>query len=129
MASNIRYSDIDLNFTAHPVTGDIVTLTNEAAVKRSVKNLVMTAFYEKPFHPEIGSNMGRLLFEPMTNATALEMRASIMNVIANYEPRVIVTGINVTINPDSYEYQVTINFQIVGYTDTTTLTIFVEKVR
>lgn len=127
--SNVRYSDLDLDFKANPVTGDIVILTNEAAVKRSVRNLVLTAFYERPFHPEIGSNMSRLLFEPMTNATALEIRASVLSVIANYEPRVTVLGIDVRMKPDSNEYYISINFQVMGYVDPTTINLFVERVR
>lgn len=127
--STIRYSDIDLDFKPNPVTGDVIVLTNEAAVKRSVRNLVLTSFYERPFHPEIGSNMSRLLFEPMTNATALEIRASVLNVIANYEPRVTVLGIDVRMQPDSNEYYISINFQVMGYVDPTTINLFVERVR
>lgn len=127
--SNIRYSDIDLDFKAHPVTGDVVVLTNETAVKRAVRNLVLTSFYERPFHPEIGSNMARLLFEPMTNATALEIRASVLAVIANYEPRVTVSGIDVRMQPDSNEYYISITFTILGYVDPTTINLFVERVR
>lgn len=127
--STIRYSDIDLSFNPHPVTGDIVVLNNEYAVKRAVRNLVLTSFYERPFHPEIGSNVARLLFEPMSNATALEIRASVLNVIVNYEPRVTVLGIDVEMDPDSNKYYISINFQILGYVDPTTITLFVERVR
>lgn len=125
----VRYSDLDLDFKPHPVTGDIMMVTNETAVKRAVKNLVMTSFYERPFHPEIGSSLSRLLFEPMSNATSYEMRAAIIDVIDNYEPRAKVLAVNVTMLPDQNEYQLSINFQVLGYTEPTLLTLFVERVR
>lgn len=124
-----RYSDIDLGFSANPVTGDVIMVTNETAIKRAVRNLVMTSFYERPFHPEIGSNVSRLLFEPMSNATAFEIRASLIDTITNYEPRVKVQGITVTMQPDTNQYEISITFEIIGYVNPTTITLFVEKVR
>ena len=68
---NRIYSDLDLDFTRNPVTSDIVKLNDVDSVKRSVKNLIQTNHYERPFHPEIGSDIRGLLFENMTPLTAL----------------------------------------------------------
>ena len=64
------FKDINLSLAKHPITGDIATLTNIEAVKRSVRNLINTNFYERPFHPEIGSNVRSILFEPVSPVTA-----------------------------------------------------------
>ena len=80
------YKDLNLNFGIHPVTKQINTLT-DAAVKRSVRNLVQYGFYEKPFHPEIGSGVRDMLFENMTPITAQTLSKQIEDVITNFEPR------------------------------------------
>jgi hypothetical protein len=70
MARNTRtFTDLDLNFLAHPVTKDVTAKTDEQAVKASIRNLILTSNYEKPFHPEIGSPIKSLLFEPATPLT------------------------------------------------------------
>lgn len=129
MPNPARYSDIDLDFSANPVTGDLVLVTDEIAVKRAVRNLVMTSFYERPMHPEIGSGLSRLLFEPMSNATTYEIRAAIIDVIANYEPRAVVNSVNVIMRVDDNAYEISINITVVGYTEPTSVTLFVERIR
>jgi hypothetical protein len=81
------YKDINLNFTRHPITGDISKLSNVEAVKRSVRNLVNTNFYERPFHPEIGSDVRAILFEPVTSLVADVLKRYVEDVINNFEPR------------------------------------------
>ena len=82
------YSDLDLNFTIHPVKKDINRYTNEAAVVNSIKNLILTNHYERPFQPDIGSNVRRILFENMDTITATTLQNEIAQTIRNYEPRV-----------------------------------------
>jgi len=82
------YKDINLSFIQHPKTGDISTVSDEEAIKRSVRHLVMTRFEERQFEPEIGSTIINLLFEPKTPFTMLFISDSIKRVINNFEPRV-----------------------------------------
>ena len=89
------YKDLNLNFGRHPVTKQIQTLTDAAAVKRSVRNLVQIGEYEKPFHPEIASNVRDMLFENMTPFTANALQRHITDVITNFEPRALLTSVEV----------------------------------
>ena len=106
------YKDLNLNFTKHPVKRDVTPLTGASAVKRSVRNLVQYGFYEKPFHPEIGSGVRDLLFENMTPITAQVLSQKIQDVITNFEPRAILAGVNVTPRFDSNQYEVTVEFYL-----------------
>jgi phage baseplate assembly protein W len=89
-----EFSDLDLNFTIHPVRKDINRTTGDMAVINSIKNLVLTNHYERPFQPEVGSNVRRLLFENLYNITASSIEKEIEQVIKNFEPRARVTKIN-----------------------------------
>jgi len=89
MAHNTRiFSDLDLNFVANPITGDIYKKYNENAIKAAIKHLVLTNHYEKPFHPEIGSNARGLLFELPDPQVSMMLSRTISTVIAAHEPRV-----------------------------------------
>jgi phage baseplate assembly protein W len=88
------YSDLDLNFTIHPVKKDINRVTGDMAVISSIKNLILTNHYERPFQPNIGSNIRRLLFENMDNITASSIENEIRQTVLNYEPRANITRIN-----------------------------------
>ena len=106
------YKDINLNFGIHPVTKQINTLTDAAAVKRSVRNLVQYGFYEKPFHPEIGSGVRDLLFENMTPFVANNLSKQIEEIITNYEPRALLANIEVIPRFDNNQYEVIVEFYI-----------------
>jgi len=106
------YKDLNLNFTKHPVKQTLTPLTDVAAVKRSVRNLVMYNHYEKPFHPEIGSGVRDLLFENMTPFVSNTLRKSIEDTITNFEPRVTLAGVIVNPNFDNNQYEVTVEFYI-----------------
>ena len=110
--SNRVYKDLNLNFGRHPVTKQVQTLTDAAAVKRSVRNLVQIGQYEKPFHPEIGSGVRDMLFENMTPFTAQTLSTKIKEVIENHEPRALLANINVVPRFDNNEYEVTVEFYI-----------------
>ena len=104
------FSDLNLNFVAHPLTGDITKLTNIEAVKRSVRNLINTNFYERPFHPEIGSNVRAVLFEPVSPIIEDILSRHIQDVIETFEPRVELININSKARLDENAYTVTIEF-------------------
>ena len=106
------YKDLNLNFGRHPVTKQIQTLTDAAAVKRSVRNLVQYGYYEKPFHPEIGSGIRDILFENMTPFTANTMARKIEDVITNFEPRALLAGVEVIPRFDTNQYEVIVEFYI-----------------
>ena len=90
-----QYRDLNLNFSRHPVTKGLTVLTDAAAVKRSVRNLVQYGHYEKPFHPEIGSGVRDLLFENMTPFVANTLARKIEDTINNFEPRALLAGVEV----------------------------------
>ena len=106
------YKDLNLNFTKHPVKQTLTPLTDVAAVKRSVRNLVMYNHYDKPFHPEIGSGVRDLLFENMTPFVSNTLRKLIEDTITNFEPRVRLADVAVNPNFDNNQYEVTVEFYI-----------------
>jgi phage baseplate assembly protein W len=124
------YSDIDLFFGPKVGSKDISKLTNFVAVKRSVRNLVLTNFYEKPFHPEIGSGVRDILFEPMTPITAYVLTMKIEEVIENFEPRARLVGVRAMPNLDNNAYDVTIEFYVVNApTELVNMEILLERLR
>jgi len=127
--STRNYVDLDLNFTIHPIRKDINVLTNEMAVITSMKNLVLTNHYERPFNPDVGSNIRRLLFEPIDSITSGNLQREIKETIVNFEPRVSINTINVIPTPDELSYKVSINFYIINNPNPITLTFFLERIR
>ena len=128
---NVRtYSDLDLFFGKKAVSKDISKVTDIQAVKRSVRNLVLTNHYEKPFHPEIGSGVRGILFEPMTPLTAIILTRKIEDVIENFEPRARLIGVSANPRLDRNEYEVTIEFYGVNTpTELVDLRVFLERLR
>jgi len=124
------YKDLNLNFSPHPNTKDITKKTDIEAVKQSVKNLVLTRHYERPFHPEIGSNVTDILFEPMTPLTANLLTKQISEVINNFEPRARLVSVNANPRIDRNEYEVTINFYVVNIPgELVSFTTMLERLR
>jgi phage baseplate assembly protein W len=109
-----KYKDVSLSFTRHPITGDIAGLTDADAVKRSVRNLINTDFYERPFHPEIGSDVRKTLFEPVDISTAESLSIYIEECIVNFEPRVELSSVRVDANIDRNGYNVIIEFYLIN---------------
>jgi phage baseplate assembly protein W len=123
------YSDLDLDFIAHPTTGDIVKKKGIEAVKRSLRNLILTNFYDRPFRPGIGSNAQRLLFELPNHLTANFLTDSIKEVINKFEPRIILLGLDVNFDYDNNGYNVTITYSLVNRPEPLVTTIFLERIR
>jgi len=128
---NVRqWKDLDLFFAKTQGSKDIRKVTDIAAVKRSVRNLVLLNYYEKPFHPEIGSGIRDMLFENMSNMTAFILARKIEDVIENFEPRVRLISVRADPNLDRNEYEVTIEFFVVNTpTELVDLTVFLEVLR
>ena len=130
-ARNVRqYSDLDLFFAAKGVSKDISKVTDIQAVKRSIRNLVLTNFYEKPFHPEIGCGVRGLLFELMDPLTSYAIAKQIEITVENFEPRARLIGVRANPDLDRNEYEVTLEFYVVNApTELVDLTIFLERLR
>jgi phage baseplate assembly protein W len=124
-----EYKDLDLNFTIHPVKKDINKLTAERAVVNSIKNLVSTNHYEKPFNPSFGSNLRRLLFENADKFTASLIEREITEVIRNFEPRATVSSVIVSPRVDENGFNVQLEFFVINITDPITITFFLERIR
>ena len=128
---NVRqYTDLDLFFGKKSTSKDISKVTDILAVKRAVRNLVLTNHYEKPFHPEIGSGVRGILFEPMTPITAHILTRKIEDVIENFEPRVRLINVIAYPNLDRNAYKVSVEFYVVNMpTELVDLTLFLERLR
>ena len=125
-----QYTDLDLFFGKKTTSKDINKVTDIQAVKRSIRNLVLTNHYEKPFHPEIGSGVRGMLFEPMTPLTAHVLTRKIEEVIENFEPRAILVGVRATPNLDNNAYNVAIEFYVVNApTELVNMEILLERLR
>ena len=128
---NVRqYTDLDLFFAKKATSKDISKVTDIQAVKRSVRNLILTNHYEKPFHPEIGSGVRGILFELMTPITAHVLTQQIELVIENFEPRAKLISVRAQPNLDRNEYECTIEFYVANApTELVDLTVFLERLR
>jgi phage baseplate assembly protein W len=126
---NREYKDLDLNFTAHPVSGDIAKVEDEDAVKRSIRNLILTNHYERPFQPDLGSNVLHTLFEPMNRITQYRLRTEIEDLINFREPRADLLQVKVESNYDDNRYEVTIVFMVQDQMEPLQLQIFLQRVR
>lgn len=123
------YSDIDFTFTRKPVVGDVALSYDEQAVIRSVRNLLSTRNYERPFNPDLGSKVAALLFENMSPLTSAAMETEIRTTIENYEPRARINYINVDPDPDRNAYNLTLSFYIENATQPTTISMILERNR
>lgn len=108
----VRYTDIDLSFLPNPVTHDVSVKMDETAIKQSMETLVRTMFFEKPFHPEIGSDVQKLLFEPISPLTEIMLKDGIINTITNWEPRVDLIDVSTEFRHDYNEVTITITYKI-----------------
>ena len=109
-----RFKDISLSFKRHPVTNDILALTNEDAIKRSVRNLVETVNEERFFNSLIGSHVKESLFEIPDNTIRATLKAQIENSILNFEPRVNLTDVIINHPNDTNDLEVTVAYDIIG---------------
>ena len=113
MASR-AFKDINLSFKRHPVTNDVVTIRNEDAIKRSVRNIIFTTLGEKPFEPNFGSVINESLFDLNTNLSEVRVSDEIRSSLLNYEPRISNIDVTVTVAPDTNEMNCTVQYDITG---------------
>jgi phage baseplate assembly protein W len=124
-----EFKDLDMNFTIHPIRKDVNKLVAERAVINSIKNIVLTAHYEKPFNPDFGSNIRRLLFENLDTLTASAIEREIAETIKNYEPRVNLLETIARADFDNNGFKVDLKFMIVNQTQPLSISFFLERIR
>lgn len=108
------FKDISLSFKRNPLTDDIITISNETAIARSIRNIVYTQYGEKFFNPRFGCDIQNTLFENLDEITSSVIRDKIRTSIINYEPRVRLIRVDVSPNYDGNEFNVAIVFEIIG---------------
>ena len=129
MARTRVFSDLDFNFTKHPLSHDVARKFDEEAIKQSIKNLVMTNHYERPFHPEIGSQISALLFENSGPMLEAMLQSAITNTIINFEPRVQLISVDVKSNNDNNAVYASITFKIVNTELPLTVDLLLQRTR
>lgn len=126
---NRIYSDFDLSFTANPVTGDLAKKTDANAVKQSIKNLVLTRFYERPFQPRLGSPIYGLLFDTIDVISANRLQIELEILIQKYEPRAILHSIDVIPDLDNNAFRVDIVFEAIAVPGPITFSTIIRRSR
>lgn len=112
-AINHAYQDLDFNFIAHPITGDVSKKTDGEAVRQSIRNIVMTSFYERGFNTDFGcSGVKYQLFDNFSNIGAVELKQDIERAIINFEPRADLVSVEVGF--DDHYLQISIKFNILN---------------
>jgi len=124
-----QFRDIDLDFNRNAVTNDVAVVEDVVAVKRAVKNLIQTNFYERPFHPELGCGIRELLFENFTPMTKIFLQRKIEEVLINYEPRINLQNVAVDDDQDNNRLVVDIYFYVVGVPGPQVVQSFLQRVR
>lgn len=123
------YSDFQTGFDPHPTTGDLAIVSNEDAVKRSIRNIILTNFYERPFQPRFGSSVKASLFENFSPVSEAMFRDHILTAIKNFEPRASALDVKVTPYIDRNAYAATIVFYVQNSQEPITLNIILDRVR
>jgi phage baseplate assembly protein W len=122
-----QFVDLDLNFLPNPVTGDISMNVGNLAVLRAVEYLVQTNHYERKFHPEIGGNITKMLFEPLSDITGQSIQKELTNVINNFEQRAIIDQLIVSPNFTNDGYDISISIYVNNSVSPVTINTFLER--
>jgi phage baseplate assembly protein W len=123
------YSDFLTDLNPHPVSGDIVKYTNENSVIRSVRNLLLTDRFERLYQPDIGTDIRRMLFEPMDAATAQNISVFTQQTITQFEPRAKVLSVDVAPDPENNRYIVSLVLIVINKQDPISFNITLDRIR
>lgn len=123
------YSDLFTNFDIHPISDDVAVKTNEAAVRQSIRNLILTNKGERPYQPNIGGDVKRLLFENMTPQTILLIKQVIEQAINLYEPRANLIDVIVSPREDQNAVSISITFNVINKQEPISLNVVLDRVR
>lgn len=124
-----KFSDFNINFTAHPVTGDVTKKLNENAIGQSIMNLLNTSHYERLFNPDIGCNVKKFLFEPIDNITTSLLQDEIFRTLVNYEPRLTIQSVVASPDYDEQRYDINITFYVNNSLEPLSFNFFLYRVR
>lgn len=124
-----EYSDLDLDFLPHPTTGDVMRKTGENAIKRSVRNLILTNFYDRLFQPTLGGHAQALLFENATPVVKNLLEEAVYNTLQLHEPRIRVEAITADFDYDANGYRLTIEYVILNTNFPSKANLFLERLR
>lgn len=127
--TEVRYKDFKVNFTEHPIKRDLVLDTDSEAVKRSIKNLMFTDRYERPWQPKLGAGLKAYLFENIEYSTASTIRKRIISTIQTYEPRAKLQEVIVSVDADNNRYNAKIVFSVLNNPEPVTIETILERKR
>ena len=128
-AKKSLYSDFHMDFFKNPVSLDLAVNRDEEAVKQSIKNLLLTDRGERPFQPNLGSDIRKMLFENLTPNTSLVMREMIRETVEQYEPRANLIGVDIIATPDNNAVRVVVVFKVINSEEEVTLVTTLTRVR
>jgi phage baseplate assembly protein W len=123
------YSDVEIGFSRNPKTGDLLTVTNSAAVRQSIRSLINTSFGERLFQPRIGGSLRNLLFEPIDEITALEIRDRLIETLRKHEPRIGTLFVDVSSDADGNSYTVNVEYGMREVNESQKITVTLERIR
>ena len=127
--NEVQYRDFDITFRANPITGQLNILKNNAAVKRALRNLILTDKFERPFRPSFGSTVKQSLFENIDSLTESNVKDAIARAIRDHEPRVELLEVRVNATPENNSLQVTIYFRVQNQAEPDELSLVLERIR
>ena len=124
------FKDLSVTFKKHPVTDDLVTVKDKAAIVQAITALLLTNKGERPFKPDLGCGIQQSLFEPLDYATGGLIRSQVVEVIKKYEPRIVLDNVEVIPDEQNNGYEVELFYTIVGRDDTSiAVEFFLERTR
>ena len=123
------FKDIDLDFTANHITGDVVTVKDSTSVKRGIKNILLTEEGERLMQPELGSGVRNMLFEQMTDINAQRLETEVLSAIEAWESRAEVLEIVVIPEEENNRYRVAVTFRIINELEEQELELFLHRER
>ena len=124
------FKDLSVTFKKHPVTDDLVTVKDTAAITQSITALLLTMKGERPFQPNLGCGLQKMLFEPLDYASAGLIKSEIKDTLQRYEPRISIENIRCTPDGDNNGYKVDLSFFVIGRDDTpVAVDFFLERTR
>ena len=126
---NRNFRDLNLDFTAHPVTGDVARVKDTTSVKRGIKNVLMTQNGERLFNPEFGSGIRNLLFEQMSDLTAQRLESEVRSAITSWEDRAELLAIIVTPEEEYNRYKVAVTFRVINELEEQEMEVFLQRER
>jgi len=124
-----QFTDLNLLFTKHPDTADVTKKNDEEAIKASLRNLILTKNYERPFHSEIGCQLHYLLFENWDPITKSIMKQTILDLVKKFEPRVVLEKVDISTIEDQNSIEVTIRFRMINTTQPVTFKTLLSRAR